>query len=182
MIAHNEDPKFVFIHIPKTAGSSLREMVTEYFGNKNLTNWNLKQHTSASKLVSFLNKNGMHSDDYFKFSFVRNPWARVVSYYEYQFKTKLNFADFCKISKDHQLSYITNKKNEFMVDFVGKFENYESDCRYILNVLGIKEHSLLHINPTKHKHYTEYYTDETREIVAKNYANDIEYFGYDFRN
>mgnify|MGYP001327920279 CR=1 FL=1 len=152
------------------------------------------QHAS---IKDFSNKK-----DYFKFAFVRNPWDKAVSdwiYLQEQADIKpteplknylLQEGFFATINHlnnrdgraDHfatQSSFIVENEN-IAVDFVGKFENLQEDFKTVCDKLGIANPELPHKNKTNRKHYTEYYDDETRQIVAEKYAKDIEYFGYKF--
>lgn len=70
MISHNE--KCIFIHIPKTGGES----ITSLFNDNNIK---IGKHATAQQLRAYLDEKAW--SEYFKFSFVRNPWDLVVSMY-----------------------------------------------------------------------------------------------------
>jgi hypothetical protein len=77
--------------------------------------------------------------------------------------------------------------NPSKMDFIGRFETREQDLDYISNKIGIELDPKFSAKKrevqkarSKHKHYTEYYDDETKQIVAERCAKDIEVFGYEF--
>ena len=212
IISHKH--KFIFIHIPKCAGSSIVTALRGCYGldsieklkNTDLNDFAvfkgdakygnadyLRQHSTYNKVKEYFDKNNFNIKNYFKFSFMRNPWERVVSYYEYAHKmTAISNAEWCNkiasmsffefITKhtESQLNWVCNKKNNVAVDFLGSGRNIQKDFNIICDKLGIPQQQLPHKNATKHKHYTEYYDEETKQIVADNCAKDIEYFNYKF--
>ena len=145
-------------------------------------------------------------EKYFSFTFVRNPWSRVVSDYSNlrvicEYKTLLTdttikdyllcvngYQEINHLNNrtgrgDHfrsQFEYIHDGTGKVMIDFIGRFENFQQDFNTVCDKIGIPQQPLPHRNKSKHKHYTEYYDDETRQLVAEKYSKDIEYFGYKF--
>jgi hypothetical protein len=133
---------------------------------------------------------------YFKFGFVRNPWDRVVSLYERieanQMKNQMSFDEFvdwiqyssstCVHSSPHryQLDWFVDPNGKVLADFIGRFEKLETDWAFIAKKLGVTA-TLPHSRPNlRTRHYTEYYTTRTREVIANKFKVDIEYFGYEF--
>ena len=190
MISHKH--KCIFIHIRKTAGISIRNILGECDGES----CGLHFHDHLSGHKNLLSKKQF--DEYFKFTFVRNPWDMRVSLYKYlakgghrsltRYARRLSFPNWIKrysnrvnVNTTHtgrtQLSYIEPSEN---MDFIGRFENLQEDFNVVCNKIGIPRQELPHKNKSKREHYTEYYDDETRQIVAEKYAKDIEYFGYEF--
>ena len=66
------------------------------------------------------------------------------------------------------------------LDFIGRFENLQSDFNYICEQIGLEALALPHLEKTEHGHYHKFYNDETRDLVSKIYQKDIELFKYEF--
>jgi hypothetical protein len=135
--------------------------------------------------------------NYFKFSFVRNPWDRVVSCYFNKVVTK-KIRDF-KECFDKDFDFFVDYINRIDVetanphiklqttlipvnkmDFIGKMDNFDNDFKFVCDVIGIKCDEIPHWYKTDHVHYSAYYTPRTMRIIAKKYKEDIETFGFTF--
>jgi hypothetical protein len=171
----------IFVHIPKAAGRS----VEMYFMNRlnldrddethrqqMLLNDNddpargteKLSHLSASEYVDCGYISQQDFDNYFKFSFVRNPWSRLVSEYRYRnFLSHKSFKDFVmhKLPKPGwddkyrhvmpQSDMLYDNNGHLLVDFVGKFENLQQDFDQVCIQLGFNDSRLPHINSSDKK-------------------------------
>ena len=56
----------------------------------------------------------------------------------------------------------------------------EEDWNMMFENIGHEAPKLPNKNVSKHKHYSEYYDDESREFIEQLFKKDIETFGYKF--
>ncbi len=192
--------KCIFIHIPKSAGTSVNQSI---FGHNTGNHATIAEYQIAFSRIEF--------ESFFKFTFVRNPWDRLLSAFiylknggkckrDYQWAEKhllpyKNFNDFVMkwVSKRNiikgihflpQYRFLTTPKSlKPEVNFIGFFENINNDYEYIRKLLHIGKKLILE-NKTAEKagDYRSYYNDKTVKIVSDVYAEDIELLGYDFEN
>ena len=219
MISHKH--KFIFVEFPKTGTTTIENILKKYSDveqnyRKDSLCW---KHARPKQIKELFEKENKKDEwkHYFKFTFTRNPFDRMVSLWNYMHKSlemykarceeegpdwKPDYYHWiddcqtittkCKTFKEY-VKYTANwspginsvfayafDEDEKFVDFIGRFENLQEDFDIACDKIGIERQKLPHKNRTKHKHYTEYYDDETREIVAEKYAKDIECFGYKF--
>lgn len=162
MISHHH--KCVFVHIPKNAGQSIELVFLNLLG---LT-WETRApllirqndqpeigpprlgHMKWWEYVAHKYMTQAQFDEYFKFSFVRNPWSRVVSMYKYfGFQNHCGFNDFVMNhlrtrmwSERHwfvgpQCDFICDDKGRLMIDFVGRVETLQADFLKVCDKIGL---------------------------------------------
>jgi|10_taG_2_1085330.scaffolds.fasta_scaffold14750_2 hypothetical protein len=193
--------KFVFVHVPKTAGSAIHIHLKDHYKLKGRERADPPpeiHHMGAKELLSQYSE----CKEYFKFAFVRNPYDRFLSAYseftqlEHRegyhldiFKYK-DFSHFCV--ELHNSEWIKDvhfrPQHEFLydgddclVDFVGRYENLEEDWNHALQTVGIPAITLSTIprhRKTRHAHWSAHYLPRTKRAIKECYARDFELFGY----
>lgn len=66
------------------------------------------------------------------------------------------------------------------VDTIGRFESLQNHYHNICGGIGFFKMPLGVSNAVEHTAYQNYYTDETKNIIATKYARDLDYFNYIF--
>ena len=193
----------IYIRMPRCGSTS----IVNFFCNKNIKSFGgrdmgfwgydsiLKKNSSERLYECIENHVGKKTyRDSFVFSSVRNPYSRAVSMYKHEsWDCAKTFKEFCRAVKTNKYphprakwhsstltEHIIDKDNNLKVDFVIRLENAQEDLNIVCDKIAIPRQQLPHKNKSKHRHYTEYYDDETRQIIAEKYARDIEFFGYEF--
>ncbi len=194
--------RFLFVHIPKTAGNSIQSSLRDYsedqlvplrkeqdgierFGLRN-PNYNIKKHSTLAEYRDALGN--AQFGNLYKFTCVRNPWDRMVSYYftptqspETWDQKKFRKMIFKAVSVADYLRLDNCEQDPFAnVDYIMRFENLADDFRTVCGTLGISPATLPQYNRSNRKHYSKYYDDELRELVHTRFAAEIERFGYAF--
>ena len=171
--------QFLFVHVPKTAGQSIEQFFMDRLG----LDWNTDRgevllsanadtsrgteklaHLSAAEYVEDGFVTREEFDSLFKFSFVRNPYERIVSEYRYRnYFHHRSFRDFVlhKLPKPGwddkyrhvmpQYEMLHDSEGRLLVDYVGRFENLQGDFDEVCRRLGVEDSELPHRNPSNKK-------------------------------
>ena len=198
----NHEYQCIFIHIQRTAGSSLEYLIDgRHWWGKELRHEKHLLASQARKLYA------PYWDSYFKFSFVRNPWSRMVSMLRWgaflgvtEENGHLNISKYKKTygfpltvefdTRFHKKSAIpkggegcaySNILDEEL-DFIGKYENLEEDSNVVFRTIGLNQQMAFN-KPQKSYDslsYHPYYTEKTRRDIEVMYKNDLVKYGYEF--
>jgi hypothetical protein len=190
---HNRDESGRFMH---------QSMNAEEFIKLDLPNL---QHVDAATIKRMVPDDVWNN--YFKFSITRNPWDRIISDFFWkkrqdpEMQPKKRFYHYLGVPLN-ELGILKTKFDEFLrsgqwtnndrfyilgdelcVDHAIRYERLSEDFAEICSKLGLENCSLPRLKSGMRKkthHYSEYYDEESKSIVAEKHKNDIRFFGYKF--
>ena len=232
-----DERKFVFFHIPKTAGSFIEKSICEQIGKEAWeSEWTednvyIKHMTPKEFFAKY-----PYKTEYTKISCCRNPWDYALSFYSmhtqwprfasvtgyhaiqagriHPINDYKNFNEFIELGsngvgptsvlprfKDALCSPVTRfltknkvtKHAKLWVDHIIRFENLQEGINTIFPKIGLdpidcenrsseieKSSGQPYDCSSKHRVYTEVYSDKSRRIIGNLNRVDINRFKYEF--
>lgn len=181
MISHKY--KFIFVHIPKSAGTS----ITDGLSDCELI------HPFYHEKLSTLRK--QCAPDYFAFTSIRNVYDRLISmvwsrygkwdeelFYKLVTLHSDEVKDGASWSPAHVHKYLDGK-----INFKIRFDHLEEDWSALLDALQLEYRKLPHkkLNPYKKRNpkrnpYREYYDQKMLDMVKEVFAEEIQEYKWDF--
>ena len=200
----NHEHRYIFIHIPKTAGSSIQQAL----GNENTAT---VRHGHHGRLHEYRRVYGAATvRDYTTFTVIRNPWDLEVSAYCYNAQLQRTEAEmagirarnpywheliqFCKTQSfaayirsplwftDAPIEEFITLDGAYALDYYLRFERLQDDFAALCRHIGLQPRVLPHVNSSHHGDYRDSYDAATRALVGARYADYIERFGYRFEH
>lgn len=182
IINQKEYDSVLFVHIPKTAGSSISKVLDE----NNLDNWK-REWPRHHDPYSYLKEANLVDERVFSFAVVRNPYTRTYSCYKQYNKTNqtdISFAQYLdnikqgKISTVSPLLHIPQSfyimdQDDLQVERLYKFENLkelEDELGWELGFYNVGNYVV--------ESYIQEYSDEAIKMVQDFYSSDFINFGY----
>jgi len=164
----SERNRCAFVHIPKTGGTSVERSAL-------FADVRCGGHTGVQDFLKVL---GARRTEFYLFTFVRNPWDRLVSAFEYMSRGggtggdkaisdeylrrfNGNFGEFVEalteepdlLNLEHfrpQIKYVENDQGYVEVDYIGRFERLSSDFDQICARVGCQGTRLQHLRTKGH--------------------------------
>ncbi len=206
MISRGYFKNFVFVHIPKTAGTSIATTISTSWKYK--TSFKPYVHATALDIVDIL---GNKFFQQYSFTFVRNPWERLHSLYYFLCQKELNplkgelwdqdilikkgfkswlleddfWPPYTKnigpsSQKRTQSYFIQDANKKIIVKDIFKYEHLDTDLEKLSNNIGIKFADLVRTKSTQRPDYRRDYCSETIDFVLNYHSEDIQNFEYKF--
>lgn len=201
--------RFIFAAVPKTGTHAVRQALRDHLGSDDCEQVGLfvdkrfpwpelaairHGHLALRDVRPYLGEEAFAG--YFKFAFVRNPFARFVSYCAFMLRGGDTFHQrpqdvmrhflFTDPPEGHvlfqpQASLLLDADGRTLLsDAVGRVETMQASFDTLCARIGIPSRRLDQVNATVHDDYRRYYDQPLIDAVAQRYATDLALFGYDF--
>lgn len=210
---YSKNKNFLFLAVAKTGTTTIEKHLSTEMRNFSNKDYDMEiycdkrdspylhKHSTYSEVISLFD----NCERPYIFGFVRNPFDRVVSWFNYMTKglnserakqnsAKTNginylsgdFTEFCIHAPPwvfmNQYLYFIDSLGRVAADKVCRFEKLSQDFDNVAFTLGIEPMNATNkLNVSSDgRHYSEYYESRSRNIVQSRYAIDLKYFDYSF--